>query len=256
MRFLRYETEHGPRWGIVAGEKENLADELTGAPWAVGTARTGVQRPIAMLRLVAPAEPTKIVCVGRNYRAHAKELGNEVPKEPLLFLKSPSALLKPNGEIFCPPESDDVQHEAELGVVIGRKMTRVSPENVRPGIFGLTCVNDVTARDLQRAETQFTRAKSFDTFCPVGPSIVTGVSWDALSVKCRVNGELRQDGNTRDFVFPVERLVSFASCAMTLYPGDIISTGTPAGVSRVVPGDLVEVEIEGVGLLVNRVVGV
>jgi 2-keto-4-pentenoate hydratase/2-oxohepta-3-ene-1,7-dioic acid hydratase in catechol pathway len=206
------------------------------------------------MKLQEPIRPSKIVCVGRNYREHAAELGNKMPDEPLLFLKAPSAIILSGEEIVLPGASQQVEHEGELGVVIGR-VARNIPSNEDPlsYVLGYTCVNDVTARDLQRKDVQFTRGKSFDTFCPVGPWIETDIHPGNLSVETRLNGEVKQKGNTADMAFPVAFLIRYISEIMTLYPGDLIATGTPAGVSRMKPGDVVEVEINGIGVLQNRV---
>lgn len=207
-------------------------------------------------RLLAPVIPTKIVAVGRNYVDHAAELGNPVPEIPVIFLKPPTTVIGPLGAIRVPPMSDEVHHEAELAVVIGTVTRNVPIEDVGPHILGYTAANDVTARDLQRADGgKFTRAKGFDTFCPLGPAIDTELDpQEGLSIICRVNGEIHQAGSTSDMVFGVGELVSFISQIMTLLPGDVILTGTPAGVGPIVPGDRVEVEIEGIGVLVNPVV--
>lgn len=198
--------------------------------------------------------PSKIVCVGRNYAAHAAELGNEVPTEPLLFLKAPSAIIRNGEPIRIPRQSSQVEHEAELAVIIGSTCKDL-PEDADPFAFvmGFTCLNDVTARDVQRKDVQFTRGKSFDTFCPVGPVIETDLDVSDLRVTCAVNGEIRQDGRTSQMIFPVEFLISYISRQMTLNPGDVIATGTPAGVSKLGPGDVCEVTIEGLGTLQNTV---
>ncbi|HEX5632424.1 MAG TPA: fumarylacetoacetate hydrolase family protein [Gemmatimonadales bacterium] len=198
-------------------------------------------------------QPTKIVCIGRNYAAHAKELGNEVPKEPLLFLKPPSALLSPGAAIQVPPQSSRVEHEAEIGVVIGRRACDVKEADAAGYIAGFTCVNDVTARDLQKSDGQWSRAKGFDTFCPVGPYVKHDLDWTQFEVICRVNGTVRQHGFARDMIFGIPFLVSYISHMMTLEPGDLIATGTPEGVGPLVPGDMVEVEIPGIGVLANPV---
>ena len=206
------------------------------------------------MRLLDPIRPSKIVCVGRNYREHAAELGNKMPDEPLLFLKAPSAIIYSGDEIVLPSASQQVEHEGELGVVIGRVARNIaSGEDPLSYILGYTCVNDVTARDLQRKDVQFTRGKSFDTFCPVGPWIETDIDPVSVAVETRLNGEVKQKGNTADMAFPVAFLIRYISEIMTLYPGDLIATGTPAGVSRMKPGDVVEVEVSGIGKLVNRV---
>ncbi len=210
--------------------------------------------PLNEVRLLAPVEPSKIVCVGRNYLEHAAELGNKVPEQPLLFLKAPSALIGPDEEILLPPESQQVEHEGELGVVIGRRASRIGEdEDPLSYVRGYTCVNDVTARDLQRKDVQFTRAKSFDTFCPAGPFIETQADPQDLLVSTRLNGQVKQSARTSAMAFSVPFLIRYISHAMTLLPGDLIATGTPAGVSRMQPGDMVEVEVEGLGVLRNRV---
>ena len=199
-------------------------------------------------------QPSKIVCVGRNYTEHAAELGNEVPKEPLLFLKAPSALIRTGEDIIIPEQSNQVEHEAELAVLIGRKCKAI-PDDEDPFAYvaGYTCLNDVTARDLQRRDGQFTRAKSFDSFCPVGPVIETELDVADLEVVCRVNGVEKQSGRTSQMVFRVNFLIRYISKMMTLLPGDLIATGTPSGVSVLHRGDLCEVEIEGIGVLSNMV---
>jgi 2-keto-4-pentenoate hydratase/2-oxohepta-3-ene-1,7-dioic acid hydratase in catechol pathway len=200
-------------------------------------------------------QPTKIVCIGRNYAAHARELGNEVPAEPLIFLKPPSALLPPGAAIVVPHQSKRVEHEAEIGVVIGARARDVSEQDALSYVTGYTCVNDVTARDLQKTDGQWTRAKGFDTFCPIGPTVMAGLDYRDLEVICRVNGTVRQHGHARDMMFSIPRLVSYVSGIMTLEPGDVIATGTPEGVGPLAPGDMVEVEIPGIGLLANPVTG-
>jgi 2-keto-4-pentenoate hydratase/2-oxohepta-3-ene-1,7-dioic acid hydratase in catechol pathway len=216
--------------------------------------RTGEPISIAEVEFLAPVSPSKIVCVGRNYKEHAAELGNKMPDEPLLFLKAPSAIIADGASIERPPQSQQVEHEGELGVVIGRLARKLSEEeDPLSYVVGYTCVNDVTARDLQRKDVQFTRAKSFDTFCPVGPLIVGGLDPRNLVVTTRVNGTVKQNGRTADMAFSVPFLIRYISNIMTLYPGDLIATGTPAGVSPMKEGDEVEVEIEGIGVLRNPV---
>jgi 2-keto-4-pentenoate hydratase/2-oxohepta-3-ene-1,7-dioic acid hydratase in catechol pathway len=200
--------------------------------------------------------PGKIVCVGRNYVAHAKELGNAVPEQPLLFLKPPSAVIGDGEAIVLPAASRRVEHEAEIGVVLGRRLRRGDEAAARAAIAGVTCVNDVTARDLQKADGQWTRAKGFDTFCPVGPHLLevdAGLNLSALEVVCRVNGVERQRGRAAEMVFGIPALVAYISGVMTLEPGDLVATGTPAGVGPLADGDVVEVEIPGVGVLRNPV---
>ncbi len=211
--------------------------------------------PLEEAALLAPVRPPKIVCIGRNYREHAAELGNEVPKEPLIFLKATSSLLSPGATVRRPKLSQRVDYEGELGVVIGKTCYRPPVDaDIRQYILGYTCVNDVTARDLQKSDGQWSRAKGFDTFCPVGPIVTDEVDpWAGLAVQTKVNGEIRQDGNTRDFIFNLEAVIRYIAQAMTLYPGDLIPTGTPSGVGPVVSGDQMEVSVEGIGTLRNPV---
>lgn len=212
--------------------------------------------PLALegLRLLAPVEPSKIVCVGRNYREHAAELGNAMPTEPLLFLKPPSAIIGHEDFIELPKISERIEHEGELAVVIGRRARRIGDEeDPLSYVLGYTCLNDVTARDIQRRDVQFTRGKSFDTFCPVGPSVACELDPLDLLVQTRVNGEVRQRARTGAMAFPVPFLLRYISNVLTLEPGDLIATGTPAGVGPLRPGDVVEVEVEGVGTLLNHV---
>ncbi len=208
--------------------------------------------------LLPPVRPSKIVCVGRNYREHAAELGHEVPKEPLLFFKPSSALLAPGGVVRRPQLSERVDYEGELCVVMAKTCYQpAADEDVRPYILGYTCLNDVTARDLQNKDGQWARAKGFDTFCPVGPVVADGVAldpWAGVGVETLVNGAVRQAGNTRDFIFTLDVVIRYIAQAMTLFPGDLIATGTPAGVGPVVAGDVMEVRVEGVGTLRNSVV--
>ena len=202
----------------------------------------------------APPLPSKIVAVGRNYREHAKELGGVAPEEePLLFLKAPSALVTDGGDIVMPPESRRVDYEGELALVIGQRIKSWRRESWLEALAGVCCANDVTARDLQKKDGQFARSKSFDTFCPVGPAIVAGVDPSDLAIETRVNGEVRQSARTSQVVFAPDFLVAYVSRMMTLWPGDLILTGTPAGIGPLAPGDVVEVEIEAVGVLRNRV---
>ncbi|HEY0077987.1 MAG TPA: fumarylacetoacetate hydrolase family protein [Pyrinomonadaceae bacterium] len=258
-RFTHPSSPSRPRFGLVeAGgvfplEDFSFADAARFAS-EVESMRRGSPLPLAEVRLLAPVLPSKIVCVGRNYRDHAAELGNPMPSEPLLFLKPPSALVGDGDAIELPPYSERVEHEGELGVVIGRRASRLSEtDDALAYVFGYTCVNDVTARDLQRKDVQFTRAKSFDTFCPAGPFVVSGLDPADLLVETRVGGQTRQSGRTSAMAFPVPFLIRYISHVMTLEPGDLISTGTPAGVGPIVEGDTVEVEVEGVGVLRNTV---
>jgi len=249
MRYGVVRTAAGPRFARFEGTEALLLD---GAPWAGGQP-TGQRAALDEGALLCPVAPSKIVCIGRNYAAHAKELGHEVPKEPLLFLKAPSALLGPGGTVRLPPESARVEHEAELAVVFGRRAKNISPEDAHAHVFGYTCACDVTARDLQRKDVQFTRAKSFDTFCPIGPWIETELDARDVRVACRVSGQARQEGSTRAMIFDVPTLVAYVSRMMTLEPGDVLLTGTPEGVGPLVAGDLLEVEVGGIGTLALRV---
>lgn len=205
------------------------------------------------MRIAEPFKPSKIVAVGRNYADHAKELGNDAPSEPIIFLKPPSTVLAPGGTIVRPAMSQRVDYEGELAMVIGAEAKNVRAADWRSVVRGFTCANDVTARDLQKKDVQFTRAKSFDTFCPLGPHIETDLDPSRLRIQTRLNGVLKQDGNTSQMVFPCDVIIEFISAVMTLYPGDVILTGTPAGVGPLSAGDTVEVEIEGIGVLRNVV---
>jgi 2-keto-4-pentenoate hydratase/2-oxohepta-3-ene-1,7-dioic acid hydratase in catechol pathway len=250
MRTLRAEYRGQAHYCVL--EDEATFRALDAAPWHGGVAGE-LRIPRADARILAPVEPSKIVCVGRNYAAHARELGNELPKEPLIFLKPPSALCASGAAIQLPRSSERVEHEAEIGIVLGRRLRHASVAQACDAIFGVTCVNDVTARDLQRKDVQFTRAKGFDTFCPVGPWIETELDLRSVGVSARVNGETRQHGNAQQMIFPILELLAFISSIMTLEPGDLISTGTPEGVGPLRAGDVVEVEVSGVGVLTNPV---
>lgn len=239
-----------PLYGLLEGDQIR---EISGSPWAPWSqgARTW---PITDVRFLAPVEPTKIVCVGRNYAAHAAELGNELPKEPLIFLKPPSAIIAPGEPVVLPPQSQRVEHEGELALIIGRLCSHLKEsDDALSYLLGYSCLNDVTARDLQKSDVQFTRAKGFDTFCPVGPHVETQLNPSDVLVETRVNGALRQSGRTSLMVYPVAFLVRWISNVMTLYPGDLIATGTPAGVGPLLAGDVVEVSVDGVGVLRNPV---
>ncbi|HKS10365.1 MAG TPA: fumarylacetoacetate hydrolase family protein [Pyrinomonadaceae bacterium] len=256
MRLARISHRNltGPRYASVIGSAvfplpADFQFEIGAVP------ETATSFPLSDVKLLPPVMPSKVVCVGRNYREHAAELGNKMPDEPLLFLKAPSAVIASEQSIELPPASQQVEHEGELGVVIGRLTRKLSPdENPLDYVFGYTCVNDVTARDLQRKDVQFTRGKSFDTFCPVGPWIETELDPTNVAVTTRLNSEIKQQGNTADMAFPVAFLIKYISEIMTLYPGDLIATGTPAGVSKMKDGDVVEVEVAGIGVLRNQVV--
>lgn len=239
--------------GVVEGDE---IEEISGLDAMLqGGRRVGGRRKLAEVQLMPWGMGRKIVIVGKNYVDHAKELASEVPKEPLLSMKPVSGLIGHGQPILLPPRtiSEDVQHESELAVIIGKRLRRAGEPECAKAIAGVTCLNDVTARDIQRREVQWTRAKGFDTFCPVGPWVAVGLDWRNLRVQCRVNGVVKQDGRTKDQVFPLPRLLAFITAGMTLEPGDVVSTGTPAGVGRLQAGDVVEVEVEGVGILRNEV---
>ena len=215
---------------------------------------TGETFPPEIVRLLVPCSPTKIVALGVNYRSHAQEMDSQLPKNPLVFLKPPTAVIGPEDKIVYPPSSKQVDYEGELGVVIGKKAKGITQEQAKDYILGYTCLNDVTARDLQKSDGQWTRAKSFDTFAPIGPCIETELDDTNTDIETYLNGRLVQKGNTRDLVFGVPELVSFVSHVMTLLPGDIIATGTPAGVGPMQPGDTVEIKIGGIGSLRNYII--
>jgi 2-keto-4-pentenoate hydratase/2-oxohepta-3-ene-1,7-dioic acid hydratase in catechol pathway len=250
VRTCRFRKGGQELWGVVEGLEVRA---LGAEPWAGGLPE-GPRLRLSEVTLLAPVQPSKVVAVGRNYAAHAKELGQEVPREPLLFLKPSTAVIGPMEEIRLPEQSQEVHHEAELACVVGRTLTRVSAAEARRGIFGWTCLDDVTARDIQRREQHFTRAKSFDTFCPIGPVVETDLDPMEQVVTCRVNGEQRQRGSTREMVVDPFALVAWASQVMTLLPGDVVTTGTPSGVGPIRRGDWVEVEVSGIGVLKNPVV--
>lgn len=257
MRICRFITPElpSPKWGVVEADYiRPLADSSDVYRNDFATESGGATVPLKSATLQAPVKPSKIVCVGRNYLDHALELGNQLPAEPLLFLKAPSALAPPGGRIRIPPQTSRVDFEGELAIVIGRRARKVG-ENDDPlqYVFGYSCLNDITARDLQRKDVQFTRAKSFDTFCPVGPWIETVADPGNLHITTRLNGIVRQDASTSQMAFSASYLIRYISQMMTLEPGDLIATGTPSGVGPISPGDLVEVEIEGLGVLRNEV---
>jgi len=251
MRIIRYETEDRkkPKYGWLLNDK---VGEIGGNVFG-RYQRKEAETPLTDVRLLAPSEPSKIICVGRNYVEHAKELGNEVPKVPLIFMKPPSSIINPNDTVILPPQSTQVEHEGELVAVIGKRGRHITTENAKKHILGYTIGNDVTARDLQKSDGQWTRAKGFDTFCPFGPWIDTDFDPADSVVTCRVNGQMRQMASTRDMVFNVGVLIAYISSVMTLDSGDLIFTGTPAGVGELKHGDEVVVEIEGLGVLKNSI---
>ncbi|WP_292830820.1 fumarylacetoacetate hydrolase family protein [Microbacterium sp.] len=250
MRIARFSHGEAIRFGIV-DEAELVV--LAGDPMFAGFETTGERVPLSEVTLLAPVIPrSKIVAVGRNYREHAAELGNDAPSEPLLFLKPNTSVIGPGDSIVRPPQSDRTDFEGELAIVIGRITKNVPAERALDHVFGYTIANDVTARDLQRSDGQWSRAKGFDTFCPLGPAIETEFDLDGgARITTRVNGDVRQDGPISDMVHPVPELIAHASAAFTLLPGDVILTGTPAGVGPFGAGDTVEVEITGLGILRN-----
>ena len=250
MRILRFVSDQGTKYGRL--EEEGIRP-LDGPPFE-GRARAASEViPLEGVRLLAPCEPSKIVAVGLNYRDHAAELGLDPPEEPMLFLKPSTSVIGPEETIRCPEMSERVDYEGELAIVVGRRAHRVPRERVADHIFGYTCLNDVTARDLQVKDVQFTRAKGFDTFAPIGPWIVTDLDPASLGIETYLNGELKQRSSTRELVFGALDLVHFISWVMTLEPGDVIASGTPSGIGPMVPGDRVEIRIEGIGTLVNPV---
>lgn len=245
MRICRFEYQGQVKRGILEPDYNKIIDDETKEVLSVSN-----------VKMLAPTVPSKIVCVGRNYAEHAAELGNEVPKEPLLFLKAPSSLICHEENIVIPPQSNQVEHEGELAIVMGKTCKNLT-ENDNPFdyVLGYTCLNDVTARDIQRKDVQFTRGKSFDTFCPILNYLETELDVSDLQVQTRVNGIVKQDGRTSQMVFPVDFLIRYISNQMTLNQGDILATGTPSGVSKMVNGDVCEVEIEGIGVLHNKIIG-
>ena len=257
MRFCQFSPldlslskNNSTRWGLIEGDQ---IQEITAPPWNRWS-RSSHSWLLAKTRLLAPAEPGKVVCVGRNYAAHAAELGNEVPKEPLIFLKPPSSIVGPDEPIVLTPYSQRVEHEGELALIVGRRCSQLTDsDDPLSYLLGYTCLNDVTARDVQKKEVQFTRAKGFDTFCPVGPHIETQLDPTNVLVETHVNGARRQSSSTSLMIYPVPLLVRFISRMMTLLPGDLIATGTPAGVGPLVAGDIAEVSVAGIGVLRNPV---
>ncbi len=250
MKIFRFLREGRSAYGVL---REDRLHPLRGSVYEdFETEEGGI--PLGHVRLLPPCEPTKIVAVGVNYRQHSEERGKTPPREPLIFLKPPSALIGPGDVIRLPKCSSRVDYEGELAVVIRRRARRLGPnEDLRPYILGYTCFNDVTARDLQDKDVQFTRAKSFDTFAAAGPCLATDLSPDRLEIKTFLNGKLRQSSHTGNLIFPVPELLRYISGIMTLVPGDLITTGTPSGVGPMSPGDVVDVQIEGIGTLSNRV---
>ena len=250
MKYLRFETEGDAHWGILDGTEITRLDD---SPFGEHRA-SGPRYSLRDVTLLAACTPSKIVCVGRNYVAHAKELAHDVPTKPLIFLKPPSSLLEPGGTIFYPPDVGRLDYEGEIGIVIGKRLRHLgAQEPAAPYIFGFTCVNDVTGRDLQDKDGQWTRAKGFDTFCPVGPVIATGLDAANLGIQTTLNGQPRQKGHVSQLIFDFDVVLRYISRFMTLEAGDLIATGTPAGVGPMQVGDVVEVTMEGVGTLRNTI---
>ncbi len=262
MKYCRFELNNEHHYGLIesVGGRELITRILVVPPGSEERMDELPTRKIEHVvlgeaKLLAPSLPSKIVCLGKNYSEHAKEMATDVPKEPLLFLKPPSSVIGPGKKIVRPRDSERVDHEGELAVIIGRRCRHVrDDEDVKDYIRGYTCLNDVTARDLQQKDGQWTRGKGFDTFCPIGPLVNDEIDpWAGVSVECRVNGQVRQSGTTRDLVYPLDAIIRYISRIMTLFPGDLIATGTPAGVGPLKAGDTVEVRIEGIGALINPV---
>lgn len=262
MKYCRFEFNARAEYGLVESIAgiDHITRLLLKPPEQAGDLEDLPTRPIPRVsleqaKLLVPVQPSKIVCVGRNYRAHALELGHDIPQEPLIFLKPNSSLLAPGETILRPKLSQRTDYEGELTVVIGQRCHKLrADEDVRPYILGYTILNDFTARDLQNKDGQWTRAKGFDTFCPVGPLVSTEVDpWAGVQVETRVNGEVRQHGNTTNFIFPLDVIIRYTAEVMTLLPGDLIATGTPEGVGPVVAGDVVEIKIDGIGVLRNPI---
>lgn len=250
MRIVRYQVGRDePVYGWIYEEKVGAVQGSLFGEYR----RLEADIPLEKVHLLAPVQPSKIIAVGRNYVEHAKEHNAEVPAIPLLFLKPPSTVIGPGEPVIIPPQSQEVEHEAELAVVIGRKARWIEPNDAMSYVLGYTIANDITARDLQRSDGQWTRSKGFDTFCPIGPWIETDIDPADALITCRVDAELRQMASTREMVFTVAQILVFASSIMTLNPGDVILTGTPAGVGPLLPGNLIEVAIEGIGTLRNPV---
>lgn len=250
MRFVRFAGQNGPCWGVV---KEDTVLTLKQAPYD-GLEYDGGSVALAGCRLLAPCEPGKIVCVGKNYAEHAREMGAEPPGFPVLFLKGQNAVNCHNGAVHAPSFVSRLDYEGELAVVIRRRAKDVKAKNFADYVLGYTCLNDVTARDVQQHDGQWTRGKSMDGFCPMGPWVTDEVDPSALHIETRLNGTVVQQGNTADFLTPVGQLLEFITASMTLEPGDVVATGTPAGIGPMVPGDTVEVEIEGIGTLKNHII--
>lgn len=252
MKIVRFKAGRKTGWGVLRGETIQV---IEGKPFR-NIKPTGSSYRLGEVRLLAPCEPSKLVCVGLNYRKHAEETNMPLPEVPLIFLKPSTSLIGPEDNIIYPVMSKQVDYEGELGVVMKKKARRVAPEDAPDYVLGYTCCNDVTARDLQGSDGQWTRAKGFDTFAAVGPCIETELDPDNVALETYLNGERRQQGNTNDLIYPVREIISFITNVMTLLPGDVIATGTPSGIGPMQPGDTVEIRIPAIGTLINRVVAV
>ena len=250
MKLVRIDRMGTPCWGVV--EDDNVFT-LKSAPYGK-LEYDGDSVPLCECRLLPPCEPTKIVCVGKNYVEHAREMGAEPPGFPVLFIKAPNTLNSHNGSVHAPDFVSKLDYEGELAFVISRKAKDVKEKDFSDYVLGYTCLNDVTARDIQRHDGQWTRGKSMDGFCPVGPCLITDIDPSALDIQTKLNGKVVQQGNTADFITPVGKLIEFITASMTLEPGDVVATGTPAGVGAMAPGDIIEVEIEGIGILKNHII--
>lgn len=250
MKYVRIERPGGPCWGVIKGEEVLV---LSKPPYD-GLEYSGEKLPLNQCKLLPPCEPTKIVCVGKNYTEHAREMGAEPPGFPVLFIKAPNTLNRPEGAVHAPDFVAQLDYEGELCVVIRRRAKDVKAKDFSDYVLGYTCLNDVTARDIQRHEGQWTRGKSMDGFCPIGPWAVDELDPSSLRLETRLNGKSVQQGDTADFITPIPQLIEFITASMALEPGDVVATGTPAGVGPMIPGDTVEVEIEGIGILKNTVI--
>jgi 2-keto-4-pentenoate hydratase/2-oxohepta-3-ene-1,7-dioic acid hydratase in catechol pathway len=251
MKIARFKHKKKEYWGIL--NKDASLSLLKNSPYSK-IEKTLKKVPLNKVKLLAPATPSKIVLVGLNYKLHARELSMKVPKEPIIFMKPSTALLNPGDKIKYPPISKRVDYEAELAVIIKKKAKDIKAAEAKKYILGYTCLNDVTARDLQNKDGQWIRAKSFDTFCPLGPFLETELNTSDLKIRAYLNGKIKQDSSTKDFIFSVYRIISFISRVMTLLPGDVISTGTPSGIGPMRKNDIIEIEIENIGRLKNKVV--
>lgn len=252
MKYLRFQKPDTNQWSWGTIENGSMIEEFSDS-YFNSSEKNGISFQLSQVKLGSPTLPTKIVAVGLNYRDHIQEFGHEVPDHPILFIKPSTAVLEPGGIILLPPQSSQVDFEGELAIVIKHTAHQITDQEAPNYILGYTCFNDVTARDFQRIDGQWTRAKSFDTFAPMGPWIVPVVDPNHLQIVTRVNGTIRQQSNTKHLVFPIYELVSYISHIMTLLPGDVIATGTPSGVGPLIPGDRVDIEIEGIGILTNLV---